>query len=155
MQAHDVALSDRDGSAELFMPEGRGTGRATIAATTGHDIATVKTRRLDSFEFTNVGFVKIDVEGHEEAVLRGAERTLKDTLPTLVIEIEERHNPGAIARIPKALADIGYAQSYFLSGEELLPLADFDVETHQLKIGSAIDPLYVNNFLFASKPVVP
>ena len=36
----------------------------------------VETRTLDSFHLENVGFLKIDVEGHELAVLRGARGTL-------------------------------------------------------------------------------
>ena len=54
---------------------------------------TVKTvvapmRTLDSFQLTQVGFIKIDVEGHEEAVLRGGLATLKREMPNLMIEIE-------------------------------------------------------------------
>src|SRR3569833_3622811 len=32
----------------------------------------VETRTLDSYEFSNVSLIKIDVEGHEEAVVAGA-----------------------------------------------------------------------------------
>src|SRR4029077_16513908 len=35
----------------------------------------VETRRLDDFPIANCSFIKIDVEGHEEAVLDGAGRS--------------------------------------------------------------------------------
>lgn len=43
-------------------------------------------RTLDSFKFDNIGFIKIDVEGHELKVLKGAVETLKKYSPTLCIE---------------------------------------------------------------------
>jgi FkbM family methyltransferase len=150
---HDVALSDSDGTAVLSMPEGMGTGLATIATAAGHNIATVETRRLDSFEFTDVGFLKVDVEGHEEAVLRGSTSTLQESRPTLCVEIEERHNPGALDRIPAALAELGYAHSYYLFRGQLNPMETFNVERHQLEVPSATSPDYVNNFVFACSPL--
>jgi FkbM family methyltransferase len=150
--AYDVALSDTDGSAMLSMPEGIETGRGTIATAAGHDIATVQTRRLDSFELTNIGFIKVDVEGHEEAVLRGARHTLQESFPTLFVEIEERHNPGALVRIPTDLAELGYTHSYYLWRGQLKAMDTFDIERHQLGVASATSPDYVNNFVFASSP---
>jgi FkbM family methyltransferase len=37
-------------------------------------------------------FIKIDVEGHELAVLKGALKTLKETRPLLILETSHRHN---------------------------------------------------------------
>ena len=39
---------------------------------------TLPVKTLDSFNFDNVGFIKIDVEGHEKSVLLGAKQTLKN-----------------------------------------------------------------------------
>ncbi len=38
-----------------------------------------------------VDFMKIDVEGYEPTVLDGAEKTLEECRPTLLLEIEQRH----------------------------------------------------------------
>jgi FkbM family methyltransferase len=46
----------------------------------------VPVRTLDSFGFTNVGLMKIDVEGYEEEVLRGAVETIARCKPILYIE---------------------------------------------------------------------
>ena len=42
---------------------------------------------LDSYEYQNVGFIKIDVEGHEINVLKGAAQTIEQSRPVVQIEI--------------------------------------------------------------------
>ncbi len=57
----------------------------TICRGTRNVKFTVKT--VDSYGFTNVGLVKIDVEGMECEVLHGAMQTIRDNLPILFIEL--------------------------------------------------------------------
>jgi FkbM family methyltransferase len=47
----------------------------------------VELRTLDSFALADVGFIKIDVEGHELDVLRGAAATIAASRPHLMIEV--------------------------------------------------------------------
>ena len=47
----------------------------------------VPARTLDSLGICNVGLIKVDVEGHESQVLRGAIETLKQQKPTLIVEV--------------------------------------------------------------------
>lgn len=42
--------------------------------------------RLDRFDILNVDLIKIDCEGFEENVLRGAEETIKRWRPTIIVE---------------------------------------------------------------------
>ncbi|MGL5627217.1 MAG: FkbM family methyltransferase [Candidatus Rhabdochlamydia sp.] len=44
-------------------------------------------RTLDSFKFTNIALMKIDIECTEDELLEGAKKTIADSRPVLVIEI--------------------------------------------------------------------
>jgi FkbM family methyltransferase len=55
-----------------------------------------------------LSLIKIDVEGFEERVIDGAQKTLADHRPALFIEIERRHG-GDRATIFSRVRDLGYA----------------------------------------------
>jgi FkbM family methyltransferase len=84
-----MALSDSSGTVELRSPVVNGvvvTGCSTIsdeAAATypGLRAVEVPMERLDSVYRGNVGFIKIDVEGHEQAVLDGAIEIIRRCRP--------------------------------------------------------------------------
>lgn len=46
---------------------------------------------VDEFPVDRVSFIKADVEGFEPQVLEGAARTISRDLPSLLLEIEDRH----------------------------------------------------------------
>lgn len=114
----------------------------------------VETMMFDSFNFDTVGFIKIDVEGHELSVLKGARRSLKRDLPHLLIEIEDRYHQGGPVRVSKWLGRLGYA-GYFIQNRILKPFEMFNMGSMQLQPLERIKhrlqagiPGYVNNFLF-------
>ena len=47
----------------------------------------VQVETLDSYNFQNVGFIKIDVEGYEKFVLEGAQNLIQQSRPTVQLEI--------------------------------------------------------------------
>ena len=49
-------------------------------------IERVRSAQLDDFDFDNVGVIKIDAEGYEIDILRGAVKTLEKHRPTLLLE---------------------------------------------------------------------
>lgn len=124
------AVSDREGFAELRIPRspaGENPGRATIEESnplagdfTGIERVRVRTVRLDDAITQAVGLIKVDVEGHEMAVLHGAERILERDRPNLILELEDRHTPGIVAAAFGYLARFGY-QGTYLQGEKLVP----------------------------------
>jgi hypothetical protein len=111
-----------------------------------HDIL-VRTARLDGEYAGYAGFIKIDVEGHEEAVLDGAMKTLRLNRPRMLIEIEERHAPGALARIVDLLAGQHYRR-YFQHGARLQPISYFDPPAMQSETSLVRYGNYINNFIF-------
>jgi FkbM family methyltransferase len=91
-----------------------------------------------------VGLIKCDVEGHELDVLRGAESTLRQDHPALLVECETRHLHGhSMNDVFHHLAALGYRGSFFWRGREE-DIARFDVGVHQV-VGRRP---YVNNFAF-------
>jgi FkbM family methyltransferase len=153
-----VALSDEDGVAMMKVPS-YDPGRATIARSNKmeslQDLVEigVTCRRLDGYHLRDVGFIKIDVEGHEESVVRGARETITRDKPNLLIEIEERHNPGGLRRLAALLKEWGY-EGGFLEDGHVQPLSRFSLERHQNEAGLASRAPYVNNFMFSRDPKV-
>ena len=51
----------------------------------------VPIKKLDSYGLKEVDYIKIDAEGYELEVLKGAEWTLAENRPMVVIEIKDKH----------------------------------------------------------------
>jgi hypothetical protein len=86
-------------------------------------------RRLDDFPPFDIGFMKIDVEGHELAVLQGAETQLRRSKPNLLVEASNEHRPDAVASVRGFLEPLGYAGS-FLNDGDWVDVRSFDPVTH-------------------------
>lgn len=160
VEVHNCALSNVAGRMSLYIPYAGGQpiftrGSLNRDANPGFDLeqAVVPVRRLDEFHFTNVGAVKIDVEGHENEVLLGARETITINRPVLFIEIEERHHPGRSLEIIESLVTLGYEPYYVNEKNRLVEAGDFDFARLQdpsnLKTPfGAETAVYLNNFVF-------
>jgi FkbM family methyltransferase len=123
VRLHRIALSDQPGTAELRIPfraDVEEHGLATLEDNNrleGEDIRRVACTlaRLEDVVTEPVGFIKIDVEGHELAVLNGARRILREHRPVLLVESEKRHHPGAPQNVFDLMREEGYS-GLFLSG---------------------------------------
>lgn len=95
LSAYNVGLSDQAGKKQMYIA---GTGSTVIHdfSYAGHKLPVreVTFDTLDCFVEANhiplPDFIKIDVEGHELAVLRGGEKTIYQTKPMLLIELSDR-----------------------------------------------------------------
>lgn len=128
VRIENVALSRSDSVAELRVVTDN-TGVATIeprnalgmiADRSTVEARRVETRTLDSFAISDISFIKIDVEGHEQAVIDGALATLLKCRPVLLIESEDRHNQGAPARLVTRLTNLGY-DAFVVERGDLVP----------------------------------
>lgn len=108
----------------------------------------VQTRRLDDEELGDVGFMKIDVEGHEFEVLEGARGLLESSRPVLQIEIEERHNGKPIDQALAEVEAFGY-QCFTYTPHGLKSLAMFDTAKHCH--AEKFEEYYTFNFIFFPK----
>jgi len=86
-----LAASDRDGEAAFVMHESTLQGR--LAGEMEHSAVTVRTTTIDTLVregMTPPDVIKIDVEGAEGAVVRGAARTIAVHRPALLLEVHAR-----------------------------------------------------------------
>jgi FkbM family methyltransferase len=150
----NCALSNRAGQATLNIPVTGGPEATGLASLSNQfpsaESLVVELRTLDSFVFSEVDLIKIDVEGHELEVLEGAVETIERELPTVLVEVEQRHHADkSIQSIFQFVQDLGYEGIFYWKGC-MNPLTSFSVERHQ----QPFDPLnrveYVNNFIFRS-----
>jgi FkbM family methyltransferase len=133
-----IALSDRAGTVELHMPVVDGvvvTGCSTVspeasATYPAHHAIEVPMDRLDNIYRGRAGFIKIDVEGHEQAVLDGAVETIRRCRPRMLVEIDDRLSPGGLARARAYFERLGY-RGYFVHAGRLEMVERFSIASMQ------------------------
>src|SRR4051812_36625093 len=133
-----IALSDRTGTIELRMPVVDGvvvTGCSTVspeAAATypGHRAIEVPMDRLDNVYRGQAGFIKIDVEGHEQAGLDRALGAIRRCRPRMLVEIDDRLSPGGLARARAYFERLGY-RGYFVHDGRLEVIERFSIARMQ------------------------
>ena len=117
------ALSDSEESASIVCLSNAG---ASYLDPDGGDVPTLL---LDNFEFKDVSFIKIDAEGYETKVLRGAVETINNSRPVMLIEV----NRAALLRAgssPEELREMVTWLDYnFVITDNRIPWSDpqFDI----------------------------
>ena len=151
------AVSDKSGTMTLYVPGNATSPGATLEGTMqSHGKCRevpVEVVKLDDYFAGTTGRIaalKIDVEGHELAVFRGAERIIREHRPVLIFECENRHLAPArtVLDVLNYLKGLGYAGS-FICRDALLPIEQFDPAVHQRQEGERFwdQPSYCNNFI--------
>ena len=114
VNTYNIALSNKSGSVDLLIPKGskgfsnQGASLSPIKVQGEHKSISIEAKCLDEYNFLDVNFIKIDVEGHEHEVIEGAKETIKKCKPTMVIEMEEKHNQIPIEDQISSVEKLGY-----------------------------------------------
>ena len=147
-----IAIGDHDGVIKLSIPKNRkgwssnGASIKNVELNEGIQYE-VNIRKIDSLEIKNIGLIKIDVEGAELGVLKGALKTIGNQKPNLIIENEINHTE-APELLFKFMKNIGYNAFYVNENNKLVELeSNFNIFEKQQ------DPAhkrfgYIQNFIF-------
>tara|TARA_B100002019_G_C21260567_1_gene596475 strand:+ start:1058 stop:1819 length:762 start_codon:yes stop_codon:yes gene_type:complete len=153
IKIENIAISSSIGEAELRIPlrdinadydyeQKYRLGTATIHNVNNLEnkhyetIKKIKTISLDEYSFRHeIGFVKIDVEGHELDIIKGGKKFILKNKPVMLIEIEKRHS-GIDPQITiDEVKSLGY-QCLYVNDE------------FELKTVSKVEDISNNNFVF-------
>jgi FkbM family methyltransferase len=153
----NVALSDHTGQAEFAVPRGKSAFHNNAGSLEVSQLSQsnsyltrfqVSTARLDDQGVSNVGFMKIDVEGHEREVLSGARKVIERDRPVLLIEMMEALAPGEMEKNLEFVEQLGY-QSFLLVGKRLV---DYRISSRSTGLAPGWDRrnphLRSNNIIF-------
>lgn len=154
----ELALSDSDLNCRLRVPTSSDgvhlLSLGTIEA--GNPLATYETQDLQVTATTMdsicrtldrpVSLIKIDVEGHELAVLRGGLRVIESDMPVMLMEVETRHNP-RWRDVFSFLSARGY-RSYRCFDHRLVECSVDEVPRLQSDAHPGASLNYIRNFFF-------
>ena len=111
VEIHEVALSSGSGTARFYLPH-PGHGLVETSATLepdfqhAHSVVEVPITRFDDIAIPEtVGVIKVDIEGHEHAFLRGARASILRDRPIIFAEVLA---PARRAAIGAFLHDVDY-----------------------------------------------
>lgn len=154
------AISDFVGEAEFFVDHNRlsnsglhNVGAVDVPFKPKTEFKTTKTKvkSIDSMGHRSVGFVKIDVEGSELDVLKGAENTIQESHPDFLVEIFEPFCKYPAEEIFEFLFARGYQCFYYdKETSELAPVADTAAGVDAVKHKHE---LHDGDFLFTCKEI--
>ncbi len=163
-----AGLSGAAGSLELNVPTLNGkpiTGEAFIGdvadrpAHLDYKRFAIDVMRFDDYwksaPQSRIDLVKIDIEGHELAMLKGASEVIERYAPVLFVEIESRHN-AAWRAVFDFLGERGDEFFYSPNGVNLKPTRADDLpelqETFECRpFARGEAKTYINNFIFINQ----
>lgn len=156
VRIEEKGISDHAGTMQLMIPGGDTSPGASLEQSilqredcAAYPVEVVSLDEYFAARTRKISAIKIDVEGHEFAVLQGAQNILKRDAPLLVFECEQRHLSGTTAaEILAWLQAHGY-DGWFIRHGTLCPVAEFRIELHQKQQGERFwdEPDYCNNFI--------
>ncbi|GAB0155244.1 hypothetical protein CHRYSEOSP005_05050 [Chryseobacterium sp. Alg-005] len=163
MRVLPLALSDENTTAEFKVPVINGkiiSSRGTLNTSYKEQgeqksyLEKVKVIKLDDWaaleHFQRLDFIKIDVEGNEMKTLAGAKKTIRQFLPTLMVEMEQRHHAKPIWNDISEIESWGYEAQYLnRKSFELEKLTEVILTKNTNDEKNKTE--YINNVIFVPK----
>lgn len=156
VRIEEKGISDHAGTMQLMIPGGDTSPGASLEQSilqreecATYPVGVVSLDEYFAARSRRISAIKIDVEGHEFAVLQGAKNILEQDAPLLVFECEQRHLSGTtVLEILAWLQALGYG-GWFIRRGALRPVSEFRIEQHQQQQGGRFwdAPDYCNNFI--------
>lgn len=99
VKLHNIALGDTNGKVDIDFNQENSGNSAVIPG------SKFELQRLDNFNFIDIDFIKIDVEGYEHNVLAGGLDTIRRNKPVMIVEVKKKKeiNEKAIKIMTKEL----------------------------------------------------
>lgn len=92
LHTYNLGLSDGEEEVSFYSPEEKNSGMVSVnPSEEGETKLTTLDLFCEEMRIDKVSFIKIDVEGYEAKVLKGAQKTLELFKPKLFVELNHRH----------------------------------------------------------------
>lgn len=147
-----MAVSDRRSIVKLRVPMAHGRpahelGSVVQSFSGGYVEYDVPSVSLDDEELTDVGFIKIDVEQHELAVLKGAAQTILRWRPNIMTEVTPTLYSDPLPKTFAFLTGLGYIGWFRFEGK-CMPFSEFDQAKHACAAKFGSRRFMGNNVIF-------
>lgn len=84
-----------------------------------HEPGLVTCRTLDSFDLKDIDLIKVDVDGFEDVLMQGAQQTIKDNSPVIIIEMKRAKRPDICGKVDTILKELGYSLKNTIKSDEI------------------------------------
>lgn len=110
---HEVGLGKKETTANFDRP---------LAQKLERRPGRVHIKTLDSYALTDIDFIKIDVDGYEDLLVKGAQETIANNKPVINIEMKWKR-PKVVRVAARILKSLGYTKKVRTKSDEVwLPL---------------------------------
>lgn len=158
VSVHPVALSSAAGAVTFRIPRSGGylgLGQGTLETLPiyhADTISEIEVRRstLDQEIKEPVGFIKIDVEGHELSVLEGGRELLRRDRPALIVEIADDSRLLHYRQVLAFLSEFGY-RTFWLENDTLVDVESRDPTDPFVRITGPKGEILAANFIFLAE----
>jgi FkbM family methyltransferase len=123
--AKNIAMGEHPGTFEFWVDDKRLSNNSFRNLVGGQKIE-VDVTTIDLEEHENVGFIKLDVEGHELEVLRGGIKTITEQRPVCMVEVYPKFNNGPVRDTFEFFFDKNYKCFYNNQKTGLQEVRDVD-----------------------------